>query len=74
MAQQTARIMGYMGKTRDLGITNLTQLDIPTLYGGDKIKNIIFVPPPAVSYSHSIIGILTVNGKMTFSFHNMARR
>lgn len=73
LAARTAKIMSYMGeKTRDLGITNLTKLDIPTLYGTYKIENIIFVPP-AVSYSNNIIGILTVNGKMTFAFHNMAR-
>ncbi len=73
LAARTAKIMGYMGeKNRDLGITNLTKLDIPILYGSYKIENIIFVPP-AVSYSHNIIGILTVDGKMTFAFHNMAR-
>lgn len=72
LAKQTAKIMGYIGKTRDLGITNLTVIDIPVLYGNYKIKNIIFVPP-AVSYAHNIIGISTVNGKMTFSFHNMVR-
>lgn len=72
LAKQTAKIMGYIGKTRDIGITNLTVIDIPVLYGNYKIKNIIFVPP-AVSYSHNIIGISTVNGKMTFSFHNMVR-
>lgn len=71
-AKQTAKIMGYVGKIRDLGITNLTVIDIPVLYGDYKIKNIIFVPP-AVSYSQNIIGISTVNGKMTFSFHNMVR-
>lgn len=72
LAKQTAKIMGYRGKTRDLGITNLTVIDIPVLYGNYKIENIIFVPP-AVSYAHNIIGISTVNGKMTFSFHNMVR-
>lgn len=72
LAKQTAKIMGYIGKTRDLGITNLTVIDIPVLYGSYEIKNIIFVPP-AVSYAHNIIGISTVNGKMTFSFHNMVR-
>lgn len=73
LAKQTARIMGYIGKTRDLGITNLTVIDIPVLYGSYKIKNIIFVPP-AVSYAHNVIGISTINGKMTFSFHNMVRQ
>ncbi len=72
LVRQTAKIMGYIGKTRDLGITNLTVIDIPVLYGDYKIKNIIFVPP-AVSYSQNIIGISTINGKMTFSFHNMIR-
>lgn len=72
LAKQTAKVMGYQGKTRDLGITNLTVIDIPVLYGNHKIKNIIFVPP-AVSYAHNIIGVSTVNGEMTFSFHNMIR-
>lgn len=36
-------------------------------------ENIIFVPP-AVSYAHNIIGISTINGQMTFSFHHMVRR
>lgn len=54
--------MGYIGKTRDLGITNLTVIDIPVLYGSYIIKNIIFVLP-TVSYAHNITGILTINGK-----------
>ena len=70
LAKQTAKVMGYIGKTRDLGITNLTVLNLPVLYGNYKIKNIIFVPP-AVSYAHNIIGISTINGKMTISFHDM---
>lgn len=73
LAKQTAKIMGYAGKTRDLGITNLTVIDIPVLYGSYKIENIVFVPP-AVSYAHNIIGVSTINGKMTFSFHNMVKR
>ncbi len=45
LARQTAKIMGYIGKTRDLGITYLTVIDIPVSYGNYKIENIIFVPP-----------------------------
>lgn len=71
LAGQTAKIMGYIGKTkRDLGISNLTTVDIPIVYGSCRIKNIIFVPP-AVSYSRNIIGISTFNGQMTISWHNM---
>lgn len=70
LAEQTAGLMGYIGKTRDLGITNLTELAIPARYGNCRIENIIFIPP-AVSYCHNVIGISTFNGKMTVVFHNM---
>lgn len=74
LAEQTAEIMRYIGKNkRGLGITNLTKLEIPAVYGNCQIKNIIFVPP-AVSYSRNVIGISTINGQMTISWHNMHRR
>lgn len=69
LAKKTAKVMGYSGKfKKDLGISNLSVIDIPTSYGNYKIKNIIFVPP-AVSYSHNITGVSTINGKMTISHH-----
>lgn len=69
LVAQLAKVMGYVGdKTRDIGITNLTVLDIPADYGPYKIKKIIFVPPN-VSYSHNIIGVSTFNGKMTLTYH-----
>lgn len=72
LAQKTAEIMGYSEtKVRDLGISNLGILDIPALYEFCKIENIIFVPP-AVSYSHNVIGVSTINGRMTISYHGMA--
>lgn len=71
LAERTAKVMSYTGtKKRDLGVTNLAVPDIPVLYGKHQIKNIIFVPP-AVSYAHNIIGIITVQGQMTISFHKM---
>lgn len=71
LAEKTAKIMSYTGKNkRGLGITNLTVLDIPVSYGNYQIKNIVFVPP-AVSYSHNIIGVSTVNGRMTISYHDI---
>lgn len=73
LAKKTAKVLGYFGKnTKDLGISNLTVIDIPTSYGNYKIKNIIFVPP-AVSYSHNIIGVSTMNGRMTISYHNITK-
>lgn len=71
LAEKTAKVMGYSGKKkRDIGITNLTVIDIPVVYGNYEIGNIIFIPP-AVSYSHNIIGVSTFNGKMTISYHNI---
>lgn len=73
LAEKTAKIFGYTEKTKiDLGISNLTVLDIPVSYGKYKIENIIFVPP-AVSYSNNIIGVSTVNGRMTISHHNITK-
>lgn len=71
LAEKTARVMSYCGKNkRELGVTNLTLLDIPTYYGNYEIKNIIFVPP-AVSYCQNVIGVSTINGRMTISYHNI---
>ena len=73
LAEKTAKVMGYCGRNkRALGVTNLTVLDIPTSYGSYEIKNIIFVPP-TVSYSHNIIGVSTINGRMTISHHNITK-
>lgn len=73
LAEKTAKILGYFGKNKkDLGISNLTVIDIPVFYGNYEIENIIFVPP-AVSYSHNIIGVSTVNGRMTISYHNITK-
>lgn len=67
--EQLSRVMRYTGeKTRDLGITNLTVLDIPASYGAYKIEKIIFIPPN-ISYSHNIIGVSTFNEEMTLTFH-----
>lgn len=70
LMEQFAKIMGYIGDSnkRDLGITNLTVLDIPACYGTVKIKKIIFVPPN-VSYSNNIIGVSTFQGEMTITYH-----
>ncbi|MCM1258861.1 MAG: hypothetical protein NC307_13535 [Roseburia sp.] len=67
---QFAKIMGYIGDSnkRDLGITNLTVLDIPACYSTIRIKKIVFVPPN-VSYSNNIIGVSTFQGEMTVTYH-----
>lgn len=73
LAEKTARVMSYCGKNkRELGVTNLTLLDIPAYYGNYEIKNVIFVPP-AVSYCQKVIGVSTINGRMTISYHNLIK-
>lgn len=71
LIEKTAKVMSYTESTmRDMGITNLGKLDVPVSYGMCKIENIVFIPP-AVSYSNNVIGVSTLNGKMTISYHNM---
>lgn len=71
LLKRLSTVMGYRGnKKRDLGVTNLTVLDIPTSYGKNRIEDIIFIPP-VISYSRIIIGVSTVNGKMTLAYHGM---
>lgn len=37
LAEKTAKVLGYLGKyKKDLGISNLTVIDIPTSYGNYK--------------------------------------
>lgn len=67
-----AEILGYKGgKARELGITNLTRLDIPDVYGGFRIRNVLFVPP-VVSYARHIIGVCTTGDGMRVSYHFMS--
>ena len=71
LLKKLAMVMGYAGKKkRDLGVTNLTVLDIPEVYGENRIEEIIFIPP-SISYSDNIIGVATIGGKMTVAYHGM---
>jgi hypothetical protein len=70
--QRLAKIMGYVGrKTRELGITNLTKLDINNTYGRYILKNGLFIPP-VVSYAKHIIGVSTMEDGMSISYHFMS--
>lgn len=68
LSAQAAQLIGYTGKTRDLGFSNLGRITIPTQYNGCRIDNIIFVPP-TISYARNITGASTVNGKLTITAH-----
>lgn len=60
--------MGYVGKTKDYSITNLTVADIPVKYGDCEIKSMMFAGP-VVSYGKTIIGVVTCNGKIVITRH-----
>ncbi len=63
--------MGYTNaKKRDLGVTNLTVIDIPAVYENVQIKGLIFMPPN-VSYSNNIIGVSTFDGNITLTYHGI---
>ncbi len=71
LTRKTASIMGYTNaRKRDLGVTNLTVIDIPAVYENAQIKRLIFMPPN-VSYSNNIIGVSTFDGNMTLTYHGI---
>lgn len=66
---QLARLLGYGHNTKDLSITNLTRIDIPTEYGQFTLTDLIFVPP-VVSYGKNIAGMVTVEGHLNTAYHH----
>lgn len=70
LSENMAKIMGYMGKGgRDLGITNLNQIDIPDKYTCFTIESIQFIPP-SISYTKNVIGISTFRDVLTVSWNS----
>lgn len=70
VSEKLAGVMGYMGdKTKDLGVTNLGKIGIPSVYGEYEIGRIMFFPP-AVSYAKEIVGVVSTGGEcvMTHRF------
>ena len=63
-----AAYLGYGDKVKDLSITNLTRADIASEYGEYKIERLSFIAP-VVSYAKNVIGIVTMDGKMTVTRH-----
>lgn len=64
-SEKMARIMGYLGEGgRDLGVTNLNQIDLPDKYTNFTIESIQFIPP-SISYTKNIVGISTFQNVLT---------
>lgn len=68
--QKWCIVQRYVGKTKDYSITNLMVADIPVKYGEYEIKNMMFVAP-VVSYGKRIISVVTCNGRMVITRHEM---
>jgi len=65
LSEKMADIMGYTEKnSRDIGITNLTKIEISTDYDGFEVSDILFIPPK-ISYSKEVIGIGTYKDRLT---------
>ena len=74
LSKKMAGIMGYIGKEgRDLGVTNLTRIDIPNDYGSFRIEDILFIPPK-VSYTRNVVGVCTYGDNLTVCHHKMKRQ
>lgn len=74
LSKKMAGIMGYIGKEgRDLGVTNLTRINIPNDYGSFRIEDILFIPPK-VSYTRNVVGVCTFGDKLTVCHHKMQRQ
>ncbi len=63
-----AKLMGYVVKTKDYSITNLTVADIPLHYGNYEITEMTFAGP-VVSYGKRIFSVITCNGKTVITEH-----
>jgi NRPS condensation-like uncharacterized protein len=72
ISHKLAKSMDYTDESdRDLGITNLTTIQIPEQYPAFHVQGILFIPPK-VSYAKRIIGISTYHDKLTITYHQMA--
>lgn len=59
----------YSGNPRGIGISNLTKLDIPELYGKYTITHLDFVPP-VVANARRLIGVATLGDTMSITMNS----
>ncbi len=67
-AEKMAVLSKYRGNQQHTtSITNLAKLRIPSVYGKYRIDEILFVPP-LIATSKSMLGVVTVEDKMSLTF------
>lgn len=65
------KIIGYNDKNDNKhNITNLTRLDIPSVYGEYSIKNCVFVLP-VISNAKHVFGVATLSDELIVTYHYM---
>lgn len=71
VSMKFAKSIGYLDKKyTDLGVTNLTVIDIPNKFHNFEVNDIYFIPPK-ISYSEVVIGIATFNNKLKIIKHDI---
>ena len=74
LLNEVSRLMGYKGNfTRDIGITNLTVLDVPKKVGDIEVENIVVIAP-LISYTRKVICASTFDNKLTLTTHDMNKQ
>lgn len=72
LMEEVCTVTGYRGRimARDVGISNLTVLDIANEFGNHVIDKVIVVSP-LISYTKTVICCSTFNGQLTLAYHDM---
>ena len=75
LMSELTRVSGYKGNimSRDIGITNLTVLDVASQFGEYIIDKMIVVAP-LISYTKSVICASTFDGQLTLAYHDMIHK
>lgn len=71
ITHKMSELMNYDENPRDLGITNLTKVTIPAMYGDFSIKKMSFAAP-VVPYGVRIIAIATFEDEMCITMNTIA--
>lgn len=67
-ANYLSKLMGYSGKKIDFGISNLGRLNTSGNKGPYEIQDYVFVPP-IIPNNKRVIGVATLNGRLTMAMH-----
>lgn len=71
LAEKMGKLMFYGEESRvDLGVTNLTRIDIPADWERFFVTDIVFVPP-RTSYTKQVVGVNTFGDRLHISYHGM---